>query len=64
MSPELHEAVIVLGATAVVIPLFHRLKVSPIIGYMLVGVVVGPYGLGRFVEQGVKWAHLDIAGPA
>ena len=36
------EALIVLGAAGVVIPLFYRLRVSPVLGFMLVGVVVGP----------------------
>ena len=40
-------ALIVLAAAGVVIPLFHRLKVSPVLGFMLVGVVVGPFGLGQ-----------------
>jgi CPA2 family monovalent cation:H+ antiporter-2 len=39
-------ALIVLAAAGVVIPLFHRLKVSPVLGFMLVGIVVGPFGLG------------------
>jgi len=43
------EALIVLVAAGVVIPLFHRLRVSPVLGYMLVGVAVGPFGLGRAV---------------
>jgi CPA2 family monovalent cation:H+ antiporter-2 len=42
------EVLIVLGAAGVVIPLFHRLRVSPVLGFMLVGAVVGPFGLGRF----------------
>ncbi len=41
------EALIVLAAAGVVIPLFHRLRVSPVLGFMLVGIVVGPFGLGR-----------------
>lgn len=41
------EALIVLGAASVVIPLFHRLRISPVLGFMLVGIVVGPFGLGR-----------------
>jgi len=40
-------ALIVLAAAGVVIPLFHRLRVSPVLGFMLVGVVVGPFGLGQ-----------------
>jgi CPA2 family monovalent cation:H+ antiporter-2 len=40
------EALIVLGAAGVVIPLFHRLRVSSVLGFMLVGMAVGPSGLG------------------
>ena len=43
-------ALIVLAAAGVVIPLFHRLKLSPALGFMLVGVIVGPYGLGALVD--------------
>src|SRR4029077_1755427 len=39
------EALIVLGATGIVIPLFHRLHVSSVLGFMLVGIAVGPFGL-------------------
>nr|WP_294529852.1 cation:proton antiporter [uncultured Rhodopila sp.] len=38
------EALIVLGAAGIVIPLFYRLRVSPVLGFMLVGVVAGPFG--------------------
>jgi len=34
------QALVVLGAAGVVIPLFHRLRVSPVLGFMLVGIVV------------------------
>ncbi len=40
------EALIVLGAAGVVIPLVQRLRFSPVLGYMLVGIAVGPFGLG------------------
>ena len=40
----------VLGAATLVIPLFHRLRVSPVVGYILVGMAVGPFGLGLLVE--------------
>ena len=49
-----HVAVILLGAAALVIPLFHRLRLSPVVGYILVGMGIGPYGLGRFVA-GMPW---------
>jgi hypothetical protein len=41
------DALIVLAAAGIVIPLFHRLRLSPVLGYMLVGLAVGPFGLGR-----------------
>jgi CPA2 family monovalent cation:H+ antiporter-2 len=28
-----------------VIPLFHRLRLGPVLGFMVVGVAVGPFGL-------------------
>lgn len=46
------DALVILGAAGMVIPAFARFKVSPIIGFILVGVLVGPSGLG---------AHVDIA---
>src|SRR5450631_4177721 len=45
------EALIVLGAAGVVIPLFHRLQVSSVLGFMLVGMVVGPFGFGALTER-------------
>ena len=45
------EALIVLGAAGVVIPLFHRIRISPVLGFMLVGLVVGPFGIGALAEH-------------
>src|SRR3984893_1711192 len=52
------EALIVLGAAGIVIPLFHRLHVSPVLGFMLVGVAVGPFGLASLT------AHLPWLSPS
>src|SRR5262249_2479006 len=43
-------ALIILVAAAIVIPLFHRLRFSPVLGFILVGVVVGPYGLAMLAD--------------
>ncbi|MFL5281510.1 MAG: cation:proton antiporter [Rhodopila sp.] len=48
------EALVVLGAAGVVIPLFHRLRLSPVLGFMFVGAVVGPFGLGA-LEPSLPW---------
>jgi len=58
------QALIVLGAAGVVIPLFHRLRVSSVIGFMLVGVIVGPFGLGSLTPR-LPWLWaITISAPA
>lgn len=42
---------IVLGATAIVIPLVQRLRLPPVVGYMAVGMAVGPFGVGTLVAD-------------
>lgn len=53
---DFKEALVVLGAAAVVVPLFHRLKLSPVLGFMLVGMAFGPHGLGALAEH---WSWLS-----
>ena len=59
-SSFLQTALIVLGAAAVVIPLFHRLRLSPVIGFMLVGAAVGPFGLGRLAVNDPWLQHFSV----
>jgi len=42
------DALVILGAAGIVIPAFARLRISPIIGFVLIGILVGPAGLGAF----------------
>jgi CPA2 family monovalent cation:H+ antiporter-2 len=56
-------ALIVLAAAGVVIPLFHRLRLSPVLGFMLVGIVVGPFGLG-VLAAAHPWLDLVTIGDA
>ena len=44
--PYLREALIFLAAAGIAVPLLSRLKVSPVLGYLLIGGLIGPYGLG------------------
>ncbi len=44
------DVLVILGAAGVVIPAFHSLKLSPVVGFILVGMLVGPFGLGAYVE--------------
>ena len=49
-----------LGAAAVLV--FHRLRLPPLVGYMLVGVAIGPYALGliRAVDQVQALAEIGV----
>ncbi len=51
---DFKEALIILGAAGVVVPLFHRLRVSPVLGFMIVGMAVGPSGFGSLARD-VPW---------
>jgi CPA2 family monovalent cation:H+ antiporter-2 len=48
ISPESYkEALVFLATAGVVVPVFHRLRISPVIGFLAAGVAIGPYGLHR-----------------
>ncbi|WP_294540194.1 cation:proton antiporter [uncultured Rhodoblastus sp.] len=36
-----------LAVAGVVVPLFRRLRVSPVLGFLIAGMAIGPHGLGR-----------------
>ena len=50
------DALVILGAAGIVIPAFARLRISPIIGFILIGMLVGPHGLGALTGE-QPWLH-------
>ncbi len=63
LSPFLSDALVILGAAGIVIPVFARFRITPIIGFILIGVAVGPFGLGSLVEQ-IPWLYyITISDP-
>jgi CPA2 family monovalent cation:H+ antiporter-2 len=63
LSPVMSDALVILGAAGIIIPLFTRFRVTPIIGFILVGILVGPYGLGRFVYDHEWLYYVTISDP-
>ena len=45
------ETLLFLVTAGIVAPLFFRLHVSPVLGFLLAGVALGPFGLGRLAER-------------
>ncbi|MFT6475089.1 MAG: CPA2 family monovalent cation:H+ antiporter-2, partial [Qipengyuania sp.] len=62
-SPAVSDALVILGAAGLVIPVFTRFRVTPIIGFILIGVAVGPFGLGRLVFEHPWLNHITISDP-
>lgn len=62
-SSALSDALVILGAAGIVIPAFARLRITPIIGFILVGLAVGPYGLGSMVADYPWLYHVTITTP-
>ena len=62
-NPGFSDALVILGAAGIVIPAFARFRISPVIGFILVGMLVGPFGLGRFVGEAPWLYYLTISEP-
>ena len=60
----LSDALVILGAAGVVIPAFARFRISPVIGFILVGVLVGPAGLGALAAEQPWLRYVTISNPA
>ena len=59
----LSDALVILGAAGIVIPVFHRFRITPVIGFILIGILVGPFGLGRLVPDNPWLFHFTITEP-
>ena len=56
------DALIVLGTAAIVAPIVHRLKISPVLGFLVVGALLGPHGLGQLAHYSRAIDWLTVTG--
>lgn len=64
VSPgEYKDVVLFLATAGVVVPLFRRWRVSPILGFLGAGVVLGPYGLGALTGSFPWLGAVTIENP-
>jgi CPA2 family monovalent cation:H+ antiporter-2 len=59
--PFLREALVLLAAAGLAVPLLNRIRVNPILGYLLIGGVIGPYGLGLLAADYPFLSHAIIS---
>lgn len=58
---EYKDLVVFLAAAGVVVPLFNRLKISPVLGFLAAGVLLGPDGLARLSDTAPWLSWLTIS---
>jgi CPA2 family monovalent cation:H+ antiporter-2 len=64
VSPESYKDLVLFLATAgIVAPLFKRLKINTILGYLLAGVILGPFGLGRLIPVAPWLDYVTVDNP-
>ncbi len=56
---NLHEVMIFLVAAGLVVPLMQRLKINPVLGFLTVGLLIGPFGLGAFTDS-LPWLRFLV----
>jgi CPA2 family monovalent cation:H+ antiporter-2 len=59
--PFLREVVVFLVVAAILVPLFKRARISPVLGFLLAGVAVGPNGIGLFADRAGWLAWVTIS---
>lgn len=61
VSQGYSDLLVILGAAGLVIPAFARLRISPVIGFILVGMLVGPFGLGQYGQDYPLLVYVTIS---
>lgn len=50
MASELIQVVTLLGAAIIAVPLFRKIGLGSVLGYLAGGLIIGPFGLGIFTD--------------
>lgn len=63
-SPGFRDSLVILGGAGLVIPAFARFRINPVIGFILVGLLAGPSGLGALADHHPWLALVTISDRA
>jgi CPA2 family monovalent cation:H+ antiporter-2 len=59
-GPWLKDFLVFLVAAGLIVPLFHRARIGAVLGFLLIGVAVGPFGLGQLAAEHPWVRYLTI----
>lgn len=61
VNPQYQQVIIFLATAALLVPSFHKLRISPILGFLLAGLLLGPNGLALLADQvpGLRYVVID-----
>lgn len=62
-SEAFSDSLVILGTAGIVIPLFARFRITPVIGFILVGMLAGPHGLGTLTGRFPWLYYVTISNP-
>jgi monovalent cation:H+ antiporter-2, CPA2 family len=55
------EVLVFLTTAGVAAPLFHKLRISPVLGFLFAGALLGPHGLGQFAAPQSFLSYVTLA---
>ncbi len=58
--PYLRESLLFLALAGVLIPVLKRYRISPVFGFLALGALLGPFGLGSLVQPSSSFAYLTF----
>ena len=61
MTNFIDQALVFIGSAVILVPIFHRLGFGSVIGYLIAGVLVGPFGL-KFIRESESVLHFAELG--
>ncbi len=61
MDSFIGQALIFIGASVILVPIFQRLGFGSVLGYLLAGILVGPYGM-RLIRDSESVLHISELG--
>ncbi|GGE31668.1 potassium transporter TrkA [Marinicauda pacifica] len=59
----LKDVIVFLVAAGLIVPLLRRWKMSAVLGFLLAGIALGPFGLGQFVPRLPVLEYITISEP-